>query len=156
MLLLACLLTACDDLGPNPAHVQLRYREVAPLDRGRLVVTLDVPGHQWYLEGSDLQPGAGGWLAGREINVGSDGQLLLRLALRGEADRPVARADVSIALQHGARWRIDVFPSSLESAEACGDCTGVQRVQIDQHARPSAQDWLYVTWTAVPLGAGTG
>jgi hypothetical protein len=153
--LLACALGACDDLGPNPAHVQLRYREVAPLDRGRLVVTLDVPGHQWYFEGTDLQPVGDGWLAGREIEVGSDGELLLRLALRDQGDGTVARADVSIALAHGARWRVDVFPSSLERADACGDCSGVHRVTIDQGARPSARDWLYVTWTAVPPGAGS-
>lgn len=153
--LLVSLLGACDDLGPNPAHVQLRYREVAPLDRGRLVVTLDVPGHQWYVEGIDLQPEGGGWLAGREISVGSDGELLMRLALRDGGDDAVARSDVSIPLTHGARWRIDIFPSSLENAAACGNCSGVHRVPIDEDARPSARDWLYVTWTAVPPGAGS-
>jgi hypothetical protein len=154
--LLACLLPACNDLGPDPAHVRLRYLEVAPLDRDRLVATLDVPGHQWYFEGTDLQPEGDGWLAGREITVGSDGDLLLRLALRGTGDDAVAQADVSIALTHGARWRIDVFPSSLESAEACGGCNGVHRVPIALAARPSARDWLYVTWTALPTGAPGG
>lgn len=150
--LLACLLAGCNDLGPNPAHVQLRYREVAPLDRDRLVVTFDVPGHQWYLEGTDLQPSGDGWLTGRELTVGSDGELMMRLALRDDDDGSVARGEAVIPLAHGARWRIDVFPSSLESAAACGGCSGVHRVSIDAAARPSARDWLYITWTALPPG----
>lgn len=154
--LLACLLPACNDLGPDPAHVQLRYLEVPPLDRDRFVATLDVPGHQWYFEGTDLQPEGDGWLAGREVTVGSKGDLVLRLALRGSGENAVAQADVTIRLTHGARWRIDVFPSSLESAVACGDCSGVHRVPIALPARPSARDWLYVTWTALPSGAPGG
>ncbi|HEU4630196.1 MAG TPA: hypothetical protein VFS08_10665 [Gemmatimonadaceae bacterium] len=150
---LAAPLAACDDLGPDPAHVQLRYHEVAPLGRDRLVVTFDVPGHQWYFEGTDLQPTTDdGWLAGREIDVGSDGELLMRLALRDDGDGTVARADATIPLAHGLRWRVDVFPSALDEAAACGACNGIHRVAIDPEARPSARDWLYITWTALSPG----
>jgi hypothetical protein len=44
---------------------------------------------------------------------------------------------------------VDIFPSSLAPAEACGGCAGLRRIPLAEAVRPSAQDWLYLVWTAV-------
>lgn len=125
----------------------MRYREVAPLGRERLAVTLDDEHRQFYLEGIDLVE-RDGWLVSRELRTLTRGELVVRLALRGSGSAAVATAHVTLPLAPDARWRIDIFPSSAEPAAACADCTGLHRAAIAQGSRPSARDWLYVTWTA--------
>ena len=148
---LAALLGACQDLGPERAHVTVRYREVAPLHRTRLVLTLTDSARQWYVEGLDLVDGEEGWLVGRDLRTAAAGRLLVRLAMRGEGASPVASGDALLPLSPGGHWRVDVFPSSRSPAEVCDGCAGLRRIPIAPEARPSAQDWLYLTWTAVAL-----
>jgi len=145
----ALLLAACDDLGPDQGIVTLRYREQPPLARDRFVTTLEDGERQYYVEGTDLGDGAGGWLESRPLRFTSAGQLRVRVALRGDGTSPVAALDALIPLSPRQRWRVDVFASSLPSAQACAGCAGLQRVGILPAWRPSAQDWLYVTWTSI-------
>jgi hypothetical protein len=146
---LGLALAGCQDLGPDRARVAVRYQELLPLGRERLVLTLQDGERQFYLEGIDLEPAADGWLASRELRVANGGTLRVRVALRGTGGTSVSTVDVDVPLAPHARWRLDVFPSSASLAAACGGCTGVQRATILQSERPSARDWLYVTWTAV-------
>ena len=149
------LLAACQDLGPEHASVTVRYLEVPPLDRGRLVVTLADPARQWYLEGIDLMTSADdGWLVSRELRTAASGRLTVRLAVRGPGTAPVAAGDAVLPLAAGSRWRVDIFPSELTPAAVCDDCAGVRRIPLSVESRPSAQDWLYLTWTAVGPPAG--
>ena len=146
---LGLALAGCEDLGPDRARVAVRYRELAPLGRERLVMTLQDRERQFYLEGIDLEPTADGWLASRELRVANGGPLRVRVALRGAGGASVSTVEVDVPLAPHARWRLDVFPSSESPAAACGGCTGVRRATILQSERPPARDWLYVTWTAV-------
>jgi hypothetical protein len=145
---LVALLVGCQDLGPDQALVTLRYREAAPLGRERLVATVEDGARQYYVEGIDLTPGADGWLESRPLRAASDGDLMVRVALRGSGTQAVAVADVRIPLSPRAVWRVDVFASSLTPAQLCDGCAGLLRVPIPPAWRPSAQEWLYVTWTA--------
>lgn len=129
----------------------MRYREVEPLGRERLAVTLDDERRQFYLEGIDLVE-RDGWLVSRELRTLPRGDLVVRLALRGSGTAAAATADVVVPLAPDARWRIDIFPSSADPAAACAGCAGLHRAAIAEGVRPSARDWLYVTWTA---GAAT-
>lgn len=147
------LLGACQELGPEQPRVTVRYRELAPLGRERLAVTLDDERRQFYLEGIDLVA-HDGWLVSRELRTAPRGDLAVRLALRGAGVAAVAAADVVIPLAPNARWRIDVFPSSAGPNVACAGCAGLHRVPIADAARPSARDWLYVTWTGGAAAAG--
>ena len=145
-------IVACQDLGPDQGTVTLRYREAAPLGRERLVATIEDRARQYYVEGIDLTPGADGWLESRPLRAASDGELMVRVALRGSGTAAVAVADARVPLSPRAVWRVDVFTSSLPGAQACAGCAGFQRVPLPEAWRPSAQDWLYVTWT----GDGNG
>lgn len=147
--LAAFLLAGCDDLGPDQGVVTLRYREQPPLERERLVVTLEDRERQYYVEGIDLGEGADGWLESRPLRFASNGQFRVRVAMRGDGTSPVAALDAQIPLTPGQRWRVDVFASSLPGSQACAGCAGLQRVGILPAWRPSAQDWLYLTWTPV-------
>jgi hypothetical protein len=147
-LALLASVVACQDLGPDQGLVTFRYREAAPLGRERLVATIEDRARQYYVEGIDLTPGTDGWLESRPLRAASDGELMVRVALRGSGTAAVAVADARVPLSPRAVWRVDVFASSLPGAEACAGCAGFQRVPLPQAWRPSAQDWLYVTWTA--------
>ena len=144
---------ACQDLGPDRGLVTLRFREAAPLDRERLAATLEDHARQYYVEGIDLAAGADGWLESRPLRAAPDGELRVRIALRGTGTAPIAVADALVPLAPHAVWRVDVFASSLPPAEACDGCAGFRRVNLPQAWRPSEQDWLYLSWTAVaPTG----
>ena len=146
--LAALVLAACDDLGPDQGIVTLRYREQPPLERERLVVTLEDRERQYYVEGIDLAEGADGWLESRPLRFAASGQLRVRVAMRSDGTSPAAALDAMIPLTPGRRWRVDVFASALPGSQACAGCAGLQRVGIVPAWRPSAQDWLYLTWTA--------
>lgn len=147
LLALAPLLAACGLLEPAHGRVSVRYQERAPLARQLLVVNLTDGRDEWYLEGTDLQPTADGWLASRTIHLHEDGTLRLSTTLRGSGTNVAAIGDVTLPLDDGRHWRIDIFPSARSQEEACGGCDGVRRFAIAPSARPSAQDWLYITWT---------
>lgn len=152
--LLLLLGAACSALEPEHASVVVRFREVAPVTRDRLVVTISDGDTEWYLEGTDLEASADGWLAGRALRVAPGGTLKVRIALRGVGSEPAASGQLALATPADARWRIDVFPSDVPQAAACSGCTGVVRFPILAQFRPSAQDWLYVTWTGVTTDPG--
>ena len=146
LLLALPLLAACGLVEPATGRVSVRYQERAPLGRELLVVHFTDGRDEWYLEGTDLRPSADGWLAGRTIRL-KEGTLRLSVALRGDGRQVAAVGDVTLPLDDGRHWRIDVFPSARPASEACGGCDGVRRFIIVPSARPSAQDWLYITWT---------
>ena len=148
LLALLPLLAGCGLLEPAHGRVSVRYQERAPLARQLLVVNLTDGQDEWYLEGTDLQPaGDDGWLASRTIHLHEDGTLRLSTTLRGSGTTVAAIGDVTLPLDAGRHWRIDIFPSARPQEEACGGCDGVRRFVIAPSARPSAQDWLYITWT---------
>lgn len=152
--LLLVLLAACSTFEPEYAGVLLRFREVDAITRDRLVVTVSDGGITWYLEGTDLQESADGWLVARELRVAPGDLVTLRIALRGEGSEPAAAGLISLPVPTGERWRVDVFPSAMPQAAACSGCTGVARFPIVAQFRPSAQDWLYVTWAGVTTDPG--
>ena len=141
------LLAACGLVEPATGRVSVRYQERAPLGRERLVVNLTDGRDEWYVEGTDLQPAGDGWLAGRTIRLHEGGPLRLSATLRGDGRQVAAVGDVTLPLDHGRHWRVDIFASPRSEAEACGGCDGVRRFVIAPSSRPSAQDWLYITWT---------
>lgn len=145
--LLLPLLAGCSLLEPDHARVTIRFREVAPLEREGLVVNVFDGQDEWYVEGTDLEPAAGGWLVSRTLPVDADGQLRIGATLRTPAGSIAAAGSIVLPLDESARWRVDIFPSDQPQAEACGGCDGIQRFAIASAARPSAQDWLYITWT---------
>lgn len=147
LLLLPLALSAgCGLVEPDRARVTVRYREVAPLHHAGLVVNVRDGLDEWYLEGTDLEPDGGGWLVGRTLHVRADGQVEVAATVRVGSD-VVTAGSITLPLDEAADWRVDVFPSDRPQWEACGGCDGVQRFAIAAAARPSAQDWLYVTWT---------
>ena len=93
-------------------------------------------------------PAEDGWWEARELRLGTSGQARVLVALRGAGESPAAVGEIALPLATNARWRLDVFASSADGPAACGDCTGFRRFAIAAAARPSAQDWLYVTWTS--------
>ena len=148
-LLLALLpvLAACGLVEPSTGRVSVRYQERAPLERELLVVNLTDGQDEWYLEGTDLQPAADGWLASRPIHLHEGGTMRLSATIRGDGQDVAAIGDVTLPLDAGRHWRVDIFASARPQWEACGGCDGVKRFAIVPSARPSAQDWLYITWT---------
>ena len=152
--LLLLLVAACGSLEPEYAGIVVRFREEAPVTRERLVVTVSDGDTEWFLEGTDLEATADGWLAARELRVAPGGDLSIRIALRGVGSEPAASGQLSLPLPPDARWRLDVFPSDVSHAAACDGCAGVARFPILAQFRPSAQDWLYVTWTGVATDPG--
>lgn len=140
-------LAGCEDLGPDLARVVVRFEERAPLTRDRLVVTVRDGRRDYYLEGLDLQAADDGWWVGRELRVATGGEAEVLVALRGAGVPPAAYGELVLPLAPNARWRVDVFASSVDGPTACGGCTGYRRHTIVPDARPSAQDWLYITWT---------
>lgn len=145
-LLLPALL-ACEDLGPDRTRVVVRFQERAPLTRDRLVVTMQDDRRDYYFEGLDLRATGDGWWEARELRLSSRGEAKVLVALRGAAISPAAAGEILLPLAPNARWRVDVFASSADPATACDGCTSLSRFPIVPDARPSAQDWLYVTWT---------
>jgi len=142
-------LAACEDLGADRARVVVRFQERAPLTRDRLVVTVRDGRRDYYFEGLDLQPAGDGWWRGRELRLAAQGEADVLVALRGVGTSPAAAGEILLPLTPGARWRLDVFASSADGPTACGGCTSYRRFGIVPDARPSAQDFLYVTWTAL-------
>ena len=149
-LLLASLLiplAACEDLGPDRTRVLVRFQERAPLTRDRLVVTLRDGRRDYYFEGLDLRPTGDGWWEARELRLASRGEADMLVALRGAGVPPAAAGEIVLPLAPNAHWRVDVFASSADGPAACAGCTAFRRFSIVPEARPSAQDFLYVTWT---------
>jgi hypothetical protein len=127
--------------------VSVRYQERAPLDRELLVVNLTDGQDEWYLEGTDLQPAADGWLASRTIRLHDGGTMRLSATIRAEGREVAAAGDLTLPLDEGRHWRVDIFASPRTQSEACDGCDGIKRFAIAPSSRPSAQDWLYITWT---------
>ncbi len=142
-------LAACEDLGPDRPRVVVRFHERAPLTRDRLVVTLRDGRRDFYFEGLDMRPVGDGWWEARELRLTAGSEAEVLVALRGTGRPAAAAGEFRLPLAPNARWRLDVFASSVGSTTACGACTGLQRFPIDPTQRPSAQDFLYVTWTAL-------
>lgn len=142
-------LAACEDLGPDRTRVVVRFHERAPLTRDRLVVTMRDGRRDFYFEGLDLRPVGDGWWEARELRLAASGEAEVLVALRGVGPTPAAAGEILLPLTPNARWRLDVFVSSADGPTACGDCTGLRRFGIVPDARPSAQDFLYVTWTTL-------
>lgn len=140
-------LAACEDLGPDRTRVLVRFQERAPLTRDRLVVTLRDGRRDYYFEGLDLRPTGDGWWEARELRLASRGEADMLVALRGAGAPPAAAGEIVLPLAPNAHWRVDVFASSADGPAACAGCTAFRRFSIVPEARPSAQDFLYVTWT---------
>lgn len=151
---LLLLLPACEDLGPERTRVLVRYHERAPLTRDRLVVTVRDGRRDYYFEGLDLRPVGDGWWEGRELRLAADGEADVLVAVRGAGVSPAAAGEILLPLAPNARWRLDVFASSADGPTACGGCTAYRRFGIVPDARPSAQDFLYVTWTSLAPRSG--
>lgn len=149
--LLLAVLPGCDAFDPEFAGVQVRFVERSPLVRELLVVTMSADGTDWLLEGTDLTPGADGWLESREIRLPTGTRALVRVAVRGDGAEPAAVAQLELPLEADDRWRLDVLPSAEPPEQVCGGCTFFARVPIEPGTRPSAQDWLYLTLTALPV-----
>lgn len=148
--MLAFALPACEDLGPDRSRLLVRFEERPPLGRERLVVTVADGRRDYYFEGLDLERAADGWWQARELRLSNVGEAVILVALRGAGAAPAAAGELALPLAPNARWRLDVFASSADGQTACGGCTGFRRYGIAPAFRPSAQDWLYVTWTMVP------
>lgn len=135
------------DLGV-PATVTVRYREVAPLTRDRLVVTVDDADSGWYFEGVDFEPATDGWLTSRSLDLSASGGVRVLVALRGSATTTAAASgEIVLPATANERWLVDIFPSELAPNVVCGGCAGLARFAITESDRPAARDWLYVRWT---------
>ncbi len=153
-LLLLPILAACSALEPEYAGLVVRYREVAPLDRERLVVTVESGRITWYLEGTDMAEVGDGWLSSRELRIPTGGDAELLVALRGRGTGPAASTTVTLPLEVGRRAQVDIFTSGEPPERACEGCAGIARAPIEPVFRPSARDWLYIRWMGTVTAVG--
>lgn len=103
-----CFLNMSEPALDAPAPVTLRYREVQPLNRDRLVVTVNYLRSNWYFEGADFEPVDDGWLVSRLLKLSASAGEHIGASLRkvsGTTDRTVAAGQI-------------VLPNSAERALA--------------------------------------
>jgi hypothetical protein len=136
----------CEVAPVAPASVTVRYLEVAPLTRDRLVVTVDDPRSGWYFEGVDFQPSPDGWLTSRSLRVSTRGGVRITVSLRGSGVSAAASGEIVLPEGESEEWMVDIFPSEAAPSVACDGCAGLARLTIAEDARPAARDWLYVRW----------
>ncbi len=148
----------CEPALDSPASVTLRYREVQPLARDRLVVTVDDLRSNWYFEGVDFEPADDGWLVSRTLKLSARAGVRIAVTVRSvsdSTDRAVAVGQIIIPNSANERWQVDIFPSDVEPAVACAGCSSLARFPIAEGSRPTARDWLYIRSTGkgtVPTG----
>lgn len=154
LLLSLALAAGCEPAPDAPASVTLRYREVQPLTRDRLVVTVDDQHSNWYFEGVDFEPTDDGWLVSRSLKLSAKAGVRIAVTMRSvsdSTDRAVAAGQIMLPNSPNERWQVDIFASELEPTVACGSCSFLARFPIVEGSRPAARDWLYIRST----GKGT-